>query len=180
MSDETDMTLLYQLIRGRQNIQNAAHELLWLVKGVRTGKIRDTGAAAKIELLVAVTFSLWRAIFLADGERDWDAISANAETFLVRLIRHNSITYADDWNSRNWSFLYYLENARLRLKQMADTWPDERWFDGHDADWLHRSAIGTSPGQDAGRNSMILWEQVCMISQTMIWRLKDEMERDAR
>lgn len=66
-------------------------------------------------LLVGAAFSLWRAAFLVDAERDWPKILEKAETFLEAVVEDNTINYLQDKNTRNWTVGYYLNNARYRL-----------------------------------------------------------------
>lgn len=73
-------------------------------------------------LLVGVAFSLWRAVFLvvdADDEgRDPTKVGTNAQTFLLKVIKANSITFGDDVSTHGWSSGYYLNNARYRIKSL--------------------------------------------------------------
>ena len=43
----------------------------------------------------------------------------DVQTFLGTLISHNAIAYQQDRISREWSFQYYLSNARERLLNIA-------------------------------------------------------------
>ncbi len=160
MTSPEDMKRLYLVVRGRSNIQYAAHELLGLMRKHRDIISSESVANDKWELLVAATFSLWRAVFLADGVSDWDSILANAETFLEKLIRDNAIGYVDDWNNRSWSFIYYLNNARFRLKELADTWPEFKASLGNIADCLDQPIVGS--------HSLNMWEDHCTALQMAI------------
>lgn len=74
--------------------------------------------------LTAVAFSLWRSVFLNDLSNKYEDESADLEKFLKNLIAHNSIQYMTDFNSREWSFWYYVNNATARLKVFnADIMP---------------------------------------------------------
>jgi hypothetical protein len=95
---------------------------------------------------------------------DWDSVLADAETFLEKVIRDNSIGYSDDWNKRRWSFIYYLNNARFRLKELADSWPEfKAKLTSTDFEWLNKPMVGSY--------SLHLWEQHCGTLQTAIWML---------
>lgn len=120
MAEDTDIKRLFLVVRDRSRIQDIALELLALLKGRgdQSG-VREAGSDP-YALLVGVTFSLWRAIFLADIEiPNRDDVLVRAESFLEKVIRDNAIGYVDDWNNRQWSFTYYLNNARYRLKEFA-------------------------------------------------------------
>jgi hypothetical protein len=72
--------------------------------------------------LVAVSFSLWRAAFLADKTSKRAAVFAHGRAFLKHVIEDNAISYLLDKNSREWTFNYYTRNARFSLKQLASSW----------------------------------------------------------
>jgi hypothetical protein len=63
MITDEDTRRLYLVIRGRSNIQYAAHDLLGLIKRDRDIRSSDSTERNRYEILVAATFSLWRAVF---------------------------------------------------------------------------------------------------------------------
>ena len=67
--------------------------------------------------LIGAAFSLWRAVFLVDTLREDTTVHDSQEQFLAKVISDNSITFADDKINRHWTVGYYLENAKLRLRQ---------------------------------------------------------------
>ncbi len=69
--------------------------------------------------LTAVTFSLWRAVFLSDLTGELGHQLADVRRFLRSLIAHNTVLYQTDFISREWAFRYYLQNADFRLRQIA-------------------------------------------------------------
>jgi hypothetical protein len=77
-------------------------------------KLANAGIA-----LVAVSFNLWRAVFLADEVEDGGDDLDHAIAFLKTLISDNAIAYAQDKNSRAWTFGSYLNNARYRLEGVS-------------------------------------------------------------
>jgi hypothetical protein len=79
--------------------------------------------AYEIEELAGIAFSLWRAVFLSEPREDADASIADLSSFLLKLISNNAIGYTQDLQARAWTFPYYLENARLRLRAMASRPP---------------------------------------------------------
>ena len=119
-----DYTRLYVVVRDRFRIQDVALKLLHLLESHRTFRASGEDGPNPYDLLVGITFSLWRAVFLVERENDWDGILANAEIFLEKVIRDNAIGYMDDWNNRKWSFAYYLNNARYRLNEFAEIVPE--------------------------------------------------------
>lgn len=168
MATEQEMHRLFSVVDFRHRIQFAASQLLFLLD--RDRPVRSTSALAnnKYEILVAVAFSLWRAVFLADGIRDWEAILANAETFLEKLIRDNIINYSDDWNSRHWSFLYYLNNARFRLRELAEIWPE---FKALISEWKISDVLDQPV---VGSDSLRIWHHHCRALELAIGSLTDQ------
>src|SRR6201986_10997 len=122
---ERDLSRLHSVITRRSRIQDLAWDLLSLLDLHRSVRALDRPESRNpYDLLVGALFSLWRAIFLAEATEDWNAVLNNAETFLEKVIRNNAIGYIDDWNNRKWSFLYYLNNARFRLLEFAEVFPE--------------------------------------------------------
>jgi hypothetical protein len=104
-------THLKWVIEGRARNQRAALKLYELIKeGPRS---QDAGKAQE---LTAVAFSLWRAVFLADRTGQFEAKLKDAEEFLAKMITDNAIGFAQDRSTREWTFNYYITNARLWLK----------------------------------------------------------------
>jgi hypothetical protein len=112
------------VVKDRSDLQHLALDLLTLLDRDRPIRAAKKGARNPYDLLVGVTFSLWRAVFLVEATNDWEAALANAETFLEKMIRDNAIGYADDWNNRKWSFGFYVDNARYRLNEFAELVPE--------------------------------------------------------
>lgn len=72
--------------------------------------------------LIAVSFSLWRAVFLADKTSKRADVFDHGRAFLEKIIEDNSISYPQDKNSREWTFNYYTRNARSSLQNLAKFW----------------------------------------------------------
>jgi hypothetical protein len=112
------------LVLHRSNIQNLLLELHFFLQEQRKALDADADLRSIFGLLVGSAFSLWRAVFLAESPRDWQTIMDNADVFLKKLIRDNTILYQDDKNA--WSIGYYLNNARYRLYRILEKMPDEQ------------------------------------------------------
>ena len=69
---------------------------------------------------MAIGFALWRAAFLAEGERSWETIENNTVTFLETLVRDNAIGYVQDRKSKVWTFGYYINDAYFRLAYLHE------------------------------------------------------------
>jgi hypothetical protein len=74
--------------------------------------------------LAGIAFSLWRAVFLSDLTGEIDDQLLDVTSFLGNLISNNSIGYPQDRGAREWTFQYYLKDARLRLQTLAGQPPD--------------------------------------------------------
>jgi hypothetical protein len=75
--------------------------------------------------LLAVSFSLWRAAFLADKSGQRTAVFSDAKEFLEKIIEDNTISYSQDRKCKEWTFNYYTRNARSSLQVLARFWPDQ-------------------------------------------------------
>jgi hypothetical protein len=92
-----------------------AHEALW--------KTKKLSRAAQD--LTSVSFSLWRAAFLAEKSGKRADVFDRGKAFLEQVIEDNSIGYAVDKKSRDWTFNYYTRNARSSLQTLNKYWPKE-------------------------------------------------------
>lgn len=70
--------------------------------------------------LIAVSFSLWRAAFLAERRGGREFVFNDGKSFLSKVIEDNAISYAQDKNSREWTFNYYTRNAQFHLEHLHD------------------------------------------------------------
>src|SRR5258708_6686311 len=135
---QNKLTHLSWAIQSRARNQACALRLLALFEKDRdTWKTKKYSRAAQD--LIAVSFSLWRAAFLADKTGKRSEVFEHGRAFLERVIEDNSISYPQDKNSREWTFNYYTRNARSSLQELAKFWeispayegkkrnPEERW-----------------------------------------------------
>lgn len=114
MNERKDYTWL---VKNREKIQLFNLQLYEYLCEKEKGKVfeRDEIARSIATHLVGTAFSLWRAVFLTEGERDWNSILQHAQAFLEQMVKNNAINYKQDDDTRNWSVGYYLNNARYRL-----------------------------------------------------------------
>jgi len=61
---------------------------------------------------------------LSDSEGDSIKLIEDAEIFLGNLIRDNAVAYLQDRNAREWTFTYYVNNARYRLEVTSQQTPE--------------------------------------------------------
>lgn len=124
MKKEENLTpdYLQWLVTSRTANQTSALELFKLFnEHPEIPKTIDCSKTA--QNLVAACFSLWRAAFLADRTATRHAVFDDAKSFLARLLTDNAIAYPQDRNSREWTFNYYMNNARGCLVELSAQWP---------------------------------------------------------
>ena len=111
-------------IESRYKNQKSAVKLFQLLEKYphRWKKMKYSLAA---RTLVGITFSLWRAAFLADKTDEKGKARAHAKEFLKRVIQDNAIGFSQDRTWNEWTFDYYTDYARLSLISLASDWGDE-------------------------------------------------------
>lgn len=115
----TEKDHLEWLVEQRCSIQRATLQLLGLLRDQATRLAENAEDLWVAHMLIGVAFSLWRAAFLGDVTLSTEAIATNAETFLETVIRDNAIGYTQDRNAREWTYGYYVNNAKFRLGAMV-------------------------------------------------------------
>jgi hypothetical protein len=106
-------------IEARARNQRCALRLFGLFMTYRSKWTSQKGARAAQNLL-AVTFSLWRAAFLAEKTGHRVAVFDDGVEFLERLIADNAISYPQDRKCNEWTFNYYTKNAKAALRELSD------------------------------------------------------------
>jgi hypothetical protein len=101
------------LVKSRADVQET---LLTLYKYVATPAF---GHPALTDYIIYAAFSLWRAVFLAESDRDWEAMFKGQKEFLAKLVEDNTITYTDDKNNRAWTVGFYLNAAKCNIEAAA-------------------------------------------------------------
>jgi hypothetical protein len=107
------------LVKRRSDVQ---FDLLQLFKLARSqhSEVADNPPELWItHFMIGAEFSLWRAVFLGNVSLSANAIAQHTERFLKTLIEDNAIGYPQDRNAREWAFGYYVNNAALRIAEMA-------------------------------------------------------------
>jgi hypothetical protein len=124
MAKKAKLSHLEWLVKCRSRNQQTSLALFKLMKKHAAYlKKRHTHSLAAIGL-VAVSFSLWRAVFLADRTDSEEEHFNHALSFLETLIGDNAIGYSHDKHAREWTFNYYTNNALHRLKTIS-TFPEK-------------------------------------------------------
>jgi len=122
-SDNLQQNHVEWLIASRAANQRATLDLYVLLDAHSERIGKQTGLTKKAQLLGAVSFSLWRAAFLADKSGIRKAVLADTASFLGKMLTDNAITYAQDRASREWTFDYYMNAATDSLLKLDADWP---------------------------------------------------------
>lgn len=85
----------------------------------------DFDYANNAQALAGASFSLWRAVFLGEEAPDTDHLLDDAKYFMRNLVAHNMVAYTQDRNARQWSFMYYINNAKYRLLSIKSDQKEE-------------------------------------------------------
>lgn len=108
------------LVAGRSRNQQTTLDLYKLIEANNAFLAENIALQEGAYQLVAIAFSLWRAVFLSDLTGEPADQLADARKFLRSLIAHNAVLYQTDFNTREWTFRYYLDNALSRLKNLPE------------------------------------------------------------
>ena len=123
-SNEDRIRHLKWAVGSRARNQQCAVQLLQLfIEYEDQWKTKKWARAAQD--LLSVSFSLWRAAFLADKTSKRADVFLHAKNFLEKLIEDNAISYVQDRTCKEWTFNYYTKNAKASLKALAESWPEQ-------------------------------------------------------
>lgn len=121
--DDLSAPHLEWLIQSRMRNQNACLRLFNIFEA-HSERARNSDFRAHSQNLVSVGFSLWRAAFLADKTGQREAVFADARAFLAQLLTNNAINYPQDRAAREWTFNYYMTNAKNALLELSSKWDE--------------------------------------------------------
>lgn len=121
--DDLSLAHLTWLVGSRSRNQQAALRLFEFLN-VHEKVAKTDSFNTDAQRLVAVCFSLWRAAFLADRTGIKHAAFADARAFLGKMLIDNAINYAQDRSAREWTFRYYMDNAKEGLIAVGNRWPE--------------------------------------------------------
>lgn len=101
------------LVESRKRNQSSSAKLYRLLREYPELTAKTKGEIRyDAQTLVAVAFSLWRALFLSGRSASGTETAQHAELFLAEILENNAINFTQDRNSQNWTFNYYMANAR--------------------------------------------------------------------
>jgi hypothetical protein len=75
---------------------------------------------AAFQLTVGATFSLWRAIVLAEKPFEPDTALNHAEDLLDRVVSFNTVAFTDEKATMQWMGGYYVTNIQFRLWRLSE------------------------------------------------------------
>jgi len=108
------------LVENRAATQRTSAKLYGLLRK-HPQKLNDL--ALETQHLVAVSFSLWRSAFLSDKTGFREDTQAGSINFLSEMLQNNAIAYSQERSAKDWTFNYYADNARYRLRELKERWP---------------------------------------------------------
>jgi hypothetical protein len=111
-------------LEARAKNQSSSLALLTLLYDYET-KWKSKQYSRAAQDLVGVSFSLWRAAFLAEKTSKRAEVFEHGRRFLEQFIEENQIAFGHDKKMREWTFNYYTRNARASLIYLAGKWKDE-------------------------------------------------------
>ena len=151
-NDQEITERLTWLVASRNRIQSLLIIIYKLITENRDEIGKDEIEGPIVGRLVGAAFSLWRSVFLADVTRKWPTVLRASEKFLEEIIRNNAITYAQDFRLSEYSFGYYLNNARHRIRELRNQFPEYR-------NALADNGLGELPDMSiTGKNGRSLWD----------------------
>lgn len=131
---------LHWLVANRSRNQAGSLRLFDIAKAHGQTIRSADGLPGLYIILTSISFSQWRAVFLADvkGDLNEPALIAaavdNTDAFLENLIHHNAVGYAQDRAARGFAFIYYMNNTRSRLRLLQQELFGKEPLAGHDLD----------------------------------------------
>jgi hypothetical protein len=116
-------------------------------------------------MLVSVSFSLWRAAFLTEMRpRTWPEALRDAQELLETVLKSNAVPATTEHTLQGWTGGYYLNNIRLRLRDILDR---EMFVDREGREDLEVvTAIELVRG-----NPTETWNRLCDVAERALKRL---------
>jgi hypothetical protein len=103
------------LVRQRNSTQDLLLALLTLSFDSAEAFKAAPDLNSMFQLTVGATFSLWRAIVLAEEPFEPHAALDHAEDLLRRLVGFNTIVFSDEKETKQWMGGFYVANIQYRL-----------------------------------------------------------------
>lgn len=109
------------LVNNRAATQHTSVKLFRLLKAHPT-ELEGGDFASPAQMLVAISFALWRSAFLSDKTGFLKDTNKDAFTFLGEMVLTNAIVFSNERNTKNWTFNFYAGGAFYRLQELTRTW----------------------------------------------------------
>jgi hypothetical protein len=166
------------LVENRSKVQErllALDELAPLVV-----KSKAIAARALFNMMVGVSFSLWRAVFLIQTDYDLDSEHDHAVELLGILVETNAVGFPQDKQTANWTAGYYINNAAFRLHAMATLRQTKLFLLPATASWLENHMNPRTINSHALDLLDATWEELLngfdMVLADLRVAIKDEKE----
>lgn len=111
-------TQLEWQIDRRARVQRLLFELFAFLQEHKEFPLENDNIWYPMTRMVNAAFSLWRSAFLTDVKRERQRIYEHTIEFIERVLKTNTITFADDHRLCELSVGYYNSNARYRIERM--------------------------------------------------------------
>ncbi|WP_423414842.1 hypothetical protein RLW55_16770 [Hyphomicrobium sp. B1] len=108
------------LVKNRSEIQERMLKLYELHDFSDTEDEVSTELWPVYGVLIGVVFSLWRAVFLIQTNRETKGEIEHGRDLLNSLIETNSVSFSTDLATLDWMAGFYVANAALRLGAIAE------------------------------------------------------------
>ncbi|HEV3211304.1 MAG TPA: hypothetical protein VGY91_13670 [Chthoniobacterales bacterium] len=119
---EPNIKFLDKLTTWRNGAQISLFTLLRLITEKQT-KIEENKELSEIfQLLTGIAFSFWRAVFLAEFTLETSKATKDAKDFLTKVVRDNSIAYADERQNQRWTAGFYASHIQYRMYHLQQTY----------------------------------------------------------
>src|SRR6266516_4278201 len=101
--EKPDPDHLTWLVENRAANQRVSAKLYRLLRAFPDqARVKSFGVEA--QMLISVSFSLWRSAFLSDKTGKFKDTHQGAELFLEEMLMNNAIAYSQDRQSKDWTF----------------------------------------------------------------------------
>jgi hypothetical protein len=120
--EKPDPTHLTWLVENRAANQRVSAKLYQLVRDF-PNQAWGKSFGGEAQMLISISFSLWRSVFLSDKTGKFKDTNQGAELFLEEMLMNNAIAYSQDRQSKDWTFNYYATNARYRIQDYCRKYP---------------------------------------------------------
>ena len=113
------------LVDNRAATQHTSVKLFRLLKA-HPKELKGSDFASPAQMLVGISFALWRSAFLSDKTGKAKDTNKDAFAFLGDMILTNAVAFSNERSTKNWTFNFYAGSAFYRLSELARTWREFR------------------------------------------------------